>query len=386
MSNPHGFLHVWTGLVATADPHTGMFKELSRGWERILGWSREELLAKPFVEFVHPDDRAATVAASMNLGEGGEVVRFVNRYACKDGSYKSISWTSSVDPNVPPAERVIHASAHDISEHVETQRELERALGESESFRGLAEATSDFIGMASLDGRVEYMNKAGLEMVGLAAEEIFGQPLSKLLPPGYLARVLEEAMPHAIEQGIWSGEGELLRRDGELVPISQVIVRLSDRSGGMRLGTIIRDVSEAKRLEAELRAQRDRLREALQAMSTPIIPITGDIVVMPLIGQMDTRRAERVMAAALDGVQSSAARVVILDVTGLTALDSMVATSLVSTARALRLLGAQTILTGIQPAVAQTLVALGLDLGDTTMHGTLQAAIASALSAMAGSS
>jgi len=158
------------------------------------------------------------------------------------------------------------------------------------------------------------------------------------------------------------------------------VVPIYDASGTFSaLGTIARNISHSKALEAELRLQTDRLAAALQAMSTPFIPITKEIVVMPLIGQMDPERAEQVMEAALNGVQSSGAQVVILDVTGLAMLDTHVAAALVKAAQALRLLGTRTILTGIQPAVAQTLVGAGLDLSGLVTHSTLQSAVSAAL-------
>lgn len=378
-----GFLDTWKGLIATADPNTGMFLHLSKGWERVLGWTREELLAKPFVEFVHPDDRAATLEATQTLAQGSDLTHFVNRYACKDGSYKWIAWISSVDPDTDPSARLVYASAHDITEQYEAQHKLEEALAELKGLRDLMEATTDLVGLATPDKRVLYMNRAGRRMLGWDEDEdIANAPVTNLHPPGYMRRLAEEGIPHALERGVWSSEGELLHRDGTVLPISQVVVGLRDASGGVRgVGTIIRDISGAKQLEAELRERTQRLSDALQAMATPFIPITREIVVMPLIGQMDGERAEQIMQVALDGVQSSGARVVILDITGLTSADTMVAGSLIRTARALRLIGAQTILTGIQPAVAQTLVGLGLDLGDTTIHATLQIAIASALAA-----
>lgn len=379
----HGFFDAWKGLIATADPNTGMFLQLSKGWERVLGWTREELLAKPYVEFVHPDDRAATLEATQTLAQGSDLTHFVNRYACKDGSYKWIAWISSVDPDTDPSARLVYASAHDITEQYEAQHKLEEALAELKGLRDLMEATTDLVGLATPDKRVLYMNRAGRRMLGWNEDEdITNAPVTNLHPPGYMRRLAEEGIPHALEHGVWSSEGELLHRDGAVLPISQVVVGLRDASGGVRgVGTIIRDISGAKQLEAELRERTQRLSDALQAMATPFIPITREIVVMPLIGQMDGERAEQIMQVALDGVQSSGARVVILDITGLTSVDTLVAGSLIRTARALRLIGAQTILTGIQPAVAQTLVGLGLDLRDAAIHATLQSAIASALAA-----
>lgn len=369
-------LDSWKGLLATADAE-GFFRHLTRDWEETLGWSREELTARPFVDFVHPDDREATLAVAARLpSEDQELVHFQNRYECKDGSYKWISWTASVDSS----SGLIFATAHDISAHVETQQRLEQALGEAQTFRRLLEATSDHVGLANPDGTIFFTNRAGLEMLGTSAEQLYGSHISTVHPPAYNARLAQDAIPRVREEGSWSGEGELLRADGSVLPISQVIVQLPDHAGQQSAtGTFIRDISRAKQLEAELRAQAERLSAALMAMSTPLIPLTSEIVVMPLIGQMDSERAQQVIEVALEGVEQSGAKIVLLDITGLASLDAEVASTLVRAARALRLLGAQTILTGVRPKVAQTLVSLELDLEGIRTQATLQAAIAQLL-------
>ena len=127
--------------------------------------------------------------------------------------------------------------------------------------------------------------------------------------------------------------------------------------------------------EEIIRVQSDRLAE----LSTPIIPITDRIMVMPLIGMMDGERAQQVLSTALQGIQRSRAQVVIIDITGVKLVDNEVASTLISTASALRLLGAQAVITGIGPGVAQTLIGLQIDFGSIVTMGTLQSGIAYAL-------
>ena len=100
---------------------------------------------------------------------------------------------------------------------------------------------------------------------------------------------------------------------------------------------------------------------------------------MPIIGTMDEHRAQQVLDTALYGAQSHNAQTVIIDITGMKHVDTSVANTLLQTAKALQLLGAQAILTGIRAEVAQTLVSLGVDLGNIVTLGTLQSGIAYAL-------
>jgi rsbT co-antagonist protein RsbR len=126
--------------------------------------------------------------------------------------------------------------------------------------------------------------------------------------------------------------------------------------------------------------QRSRLAELL----TPIIPIMDDIVVMPMIGAMDEPRARQLLETALRGASTHRARVVILDATGLTSIDRDAAGALLRTAGALRMLGAETVLTGLRPDVAQALCDLGVGTGAIVTRGTLQSGIAWALASRGG--
>jgi anti-anti-sigma regulatory factor len=114
-------------------------------------------------------------------------------------------------------------------------------------------------------------------------------------------------------------------------------------------------------------------------MSTPIIPITDHILVMPLIGIMDDARAALVMESALKRATEGGAEVMILDMTGVLRADEAVAQAIINTTRALRLLGLRTILTGIRPDVARTFVELNVDLSEVLMASTVQMGVTYAM-------
>jgi predicted ATPase/GAF domain-containing protein/tRNA A-37 threonylcarbamoyl transferase component Bud32 len=158
-------------------------------------------------------------------------------------------------------------------------------------------------------------------------------------------------------------------------------------------------VTAKERLELELsrREQIERERTALQEqvidtqrarlaeMSTPLIPITDEIMVMPLIGTLDRERATQVLTAALEGAQRHRARVVILDITGVQQIDTDVAGTLLGVYGALRMIGTEAVLTGIAPNIAQTVVGLGVDLSSFVTLGTLQSGMEYALRRVRGS-
>ncbi|MGE4132185.1 MAG: PAS domain-containing protein [Bdellovibrionales bacterium] len=100
----------------------GYFKKLNRAWLD-LGYEESELLGRPFLDFVHPDDRASTLAEVEKLKEGQLTVGFENRYRTKDGSYRVLVWTAAPDPLTG----LLYSAARDITEQKETQRLLEEA-------------------------------------------------------------------------------------------------------------------------------------------------------------------------------------------------------------------------------------------------------------------
>lgn len=124
------FFNTTLDMLCVAD-FNGYFRRLSPTWNKVLGWTDTELMAVPFVQFVHPDDQEATIQASEALFKGGEVVSFVNRYRCKDGSYKWIEWNSYgyLDKSI------IIAAARDITERNLYEAQLKMALETAENAR-----------------------------------------------------------------------------------------------------------------------------------------------------------------------------------------------------------------------------------------------------------
>jgi len=145
---------------------------------------------------------------------------------------------------------------------------------------------------------------------------------------------------------------------------------------------VVEDITDRKRAEAAQRLveeQQDIIRsqqESLLELSTPFIPITEQVMVMPLIGAIDSRRAQQVLDSLLHGVSSTRARIAILDITGVPLVDTQVANVLIQAAQSVKLLGAEVVLTGIRPEVAQTLVGLGVNLSGITTMSNLQRGIA----------
>ncbi len=143
------------------------------------------------------------------------------------------------------------------------------------------------------------------------------------------------------------------------------------------------DITDRKRAEDALRRSQEETilahRSALAKLSTPVIPINDRVIVMPLVGALDTMRMEQVMTALLEEVQKTRASIAILDITGVPDIDAEATHGIILAAQAVRLLGAQVVLTGIQPVVARRLIELGSDLSAIVTRGTLQTGISYAM-------
>ncbi|WP_437923332.1 AAA family ATPase [Sorangium sp. So ce291] len=150
---------------------------------------------------------------------------------------------------------------------------------------------------------------------------------------------------------------------------------------------LARELEDRTRGEAERAALREQVVEAQKArlleLMAPLMPISEDVLVMPIIGTVEAERAAQIMEVALAGAQQTGARALILDITGMRYVDTDVVGALVSVANALRLLGTEPLFTGIRPEVARTMVELGVDLQAMTTLSTLRAGIARALSGSA---
>ena len=119
------FFEVSVDMLCCLD-FSGYFKRLSASWERALGFTRQELMSRPFIEFVHPDDRARTLAQNASVRDGGRALGFENRYLCKDGSFRWFRW------NAAPimVGKSIYGVARDVTDEKAALAERERLVAE----------------------------------------------------------------------------------------------------------------------------------------------------------------------------------------------------------------------------------------------------------------
>ena len=136
----------------------GYFLRLNPAWEQTLGFTAAELMAQPYLDFVHPDDRESTQAVATGVKMGEMVISYENRYRCRDGSYRWILWNATPDVE----HNLIYANGHDITER---KRDEELLRHNEELTRRILDSNRDCIKVVDLAGRLIYMNDYGQSLM-----------------------------------------------------------------------------------------------------------------------------------------------------------------------------------------------------------------------------
>jgi PAS domain S-box-containing protein len=173
-------------LLCIAD-FEGKFKRLNPAWEKTLGYTSEELQDQPFLDFVHPDDLEKTIAESAKIANGVETIAFENRYRCKNGSYKWLSWKSR--PLLD--EKIMYAVARDITESKNAITKLQQTtsqLAHSESELRQQSSLLQLLIDSIADGVIAADENGSFVLFNPAAEDIFGLGATDTLPDEWSAK------------------------------------------------------------------------------------------------------------------------------------------------------------------------------------------------------
>jgi PAS domain S-box-containing protein len=236
----------------------GYFIRLNPAFEQILGFTNAELMAEPFSNFVHPDDRELTIAGAQSLVDGKSVASFENRYRCKDGTYRWVSWNTI--PHAPS--QAWYTIGHDITE----RKQMEVALQASErKFSAIFEQSFELMGIVSLDGVLLEVNQTALDSIEVRKEDI-GRKFWDT--PWWHTPELQQQLKDAIDR---AGKGEFVRYEVQFPHPSGVILTTDfslkpvfDEAG--RVVTIVaeaHDITERKRAESELQEAQERLKAGI---------------------------------------------------------------------------------------------------------------------------
>ena len=257
-------------------------------------------------------------------------------------------------------------SFKDITE----QRKARDAMA---TFQAAIEDSSDGIGFATPENKITYGNKALHEIYGFDFDtmEMSGIDGTSMWPIEEQERVATEIVAQ-LATGNWRGEAKQLRKDGSQFDAQMSFSPIRNEEGEtIAISVITSDITEQKELQQQLRKQ----NEAIMEMSTPVIKIWGKIIMLPIVGALDTSRAQQMTEKLLESIVVNEAVVALIDVTGVPFIDTSVARHLLKAIDASRMLGAEVIVTGFSPEAAQTLAQLGVDFSALRTRGSLQAGL-----------
>ncbi|MFF7445718.1 MULTISPECIES: RsbRD N-terminal domain-containing protein [unclassified Streptomyces] len=230
-----------------------------------------------------------------------------------------------------------------------------------------AKAVVDALATVAASGRLEDITAPGF---GPVREQLSRMTASRTRAGSSPARIADE-VAELRDSVISLMRGEF--PDPSDARLNECLLALTVLMGTLRLVVM----ETALRTGEELI---ERQRQQLLEVATPVINLWEGVVAVPLIGTLDSARSQVVMESLLDAIVTERARYAILDITGVPTVDSLVAQHLMKTVAAARLMGAECVVSGIRPAIAQTIVQLGIDLGTVLTRSSLADALAHALS------
>ncbi|XXX80799.1 STAS domain-containing protein [Sorangium sp. So ce134] len=358
------FLHC-TELVFIAR-EGGALLRASRALARAMSAELiDEAARAGLAPLVHPDDRRSFDEAWARVRDAAEPVAVDVRLKTADGSFKFFQCTARW---VPEKEEV-YGALRDAEERVKHEIHLK-----------LLRAINDHLPVClwAIDERGVFVfhDGKGLESAGLKPGQFLGLNMFEIYPEegtAVLRRALEGQMSTFVN------EVDGVHWEAWYLPIQ------NERGDVTHVAGVSLDITPAKRTEQELRAKLDlieRQQQVIRSLSTPIIQVWDRVLTLPLVGMLDSTRAGDVMESVLREVVRTQARYAILDLTGIEAMDTETANHLLKLSAAIKLLGAEGIITGIHPAIAQTIVGLGVDLSSIETRSTLRQGLEHCIRAM----
>lgn len=242
----------------------GYMKNINSAWTKSLGWSEREVLSRPWINFVHPEDIKNTKASAKDLNEGKSVVSFRNRYRTKDGRYKWLSWNS-----IPVFhEELIFSVARDITNEVEMLNKLEFQKKLNKSVFDTAEVG---LCVTNETGYFTEVNRAYARIYGYSRDELIGNRLTLLIPPGQHNEALE------INEKMMKGEMTLAPRTWKVVNkkgekldvlVSAKVFMVDNEKYQI---TSVLDVTQMKIVQRELESSQERLKQITNNLPGAVI-------------------------------------------------------------------------------------------------------------------
>jgi PAS domain S-box-containing protein len=216
----------------------GKFQKVNPAFHHVLGYSEEELLSRPFADFIHPDDVEKTAKEVEKLGSGIPTIHFENRYRCKDGSYRILSWDTYPDQD----QGLLYAAARDVTGFRKKEEEQSQIIEAIDH--------SAIVVMTDLKGKITRVNDNFCHISGYSREELIGQD-HRIVNSGAHSKTFFKKLWETILAGkVWTGEIQNRAKDGHFYFVQTVISPLRDELGNITQFIAVR-FDKTKQKESE---------------------------------------------------------------------------------------------------------------------------------------
>ncbi|MRG91457.1 PAS domain S-box protein [Polyangium spumosum] len=357
----------------------GQIVEWSAGAARLFGFARSEALGRMLFDLIVPPAHRARIREESDAYRDGNFTpgRYgVAENITKDGRTVVCEWHNAPLADEEGRLRGVLSIALDRTEVERERARAEESLSRFDLLmRGSKNGLWDYVPRdpknPSDPAQPIYVSDGLLRLLGITAD-MAPKTLADWAPfvhPEDLERARLLFIEHiGARRDETSFEARLRRGDGSYLWASSTFQSLWNEAGElMRFAAALVDITERKHGEAELHdklAVIERQAASIRELSTPILEVQEGVLCLPVVGVVDSGRAAEMMDAALGSVVDRGARFLIIDLTGVPVVDTSTADRLLAIARAAGLVGAKTVITGLRPAVAQTVVTLGVAMGE----------------------
>jgi PAS domain S-box-containing protein len=354
--------------LVTISPE-GTITDVNKATEQVTGLARDKLIGSDFSDYFTEPSKARSGYQEV-LSKG-----FVRDYPLAirhaSGQVTDVLYNATVYRDEANNVKGVFAAARDITETKKAQESIRLA---SLYARSLIEASLDPLVTISPDGTITDVNKATEQATGLARDKLIGSDFCNYFTEPERARsgyktVLARGFVRDYPLAIRHASGQVT----DVLYNATVYRDEADNVAGVFAAA--RDITETRKAEERIQQQS---REILE-LSTPVMQVWEGVVAAPLIGSLDSARTQQFMERLLERIVETNSPVALVDIMGVPTIDTQIAMHLLETISAVRLLGAQVVLTGVRPAIAQTLVHLGIDLSNITTRSSLSAGLKVAL-------
>jgi methyl-accepting chemotaxis protein len=252
------------------------------------------------------------------------------------------------------------------------------------------------------DGTITGVNVHALNLLGYTLNELRGKTEELLLTTTVFEdekcqqkwRDLKDDKPVDQLLHLFSQEGDdvfieanyqpLIGDDGSVSGVLMIGCDVSGSEKRLRKAFAMMEkkstaLNQALQEAREAHAMREEMDRALQAMATPVTPIWDEVLLLPLVGIVDSTRTDDAMKTTLDKISSTGAKMFILDISGVPSMDTAVANQLIKITKATKIMGCETIVSGVSSAIAHTIVELGIDIGEMMTTSSLRDAVSISL-------